>query len=207
MFDIPIIKQTKISSCGAVCINMLEAARDTQRNEMDVYNKISQGHSNGERLCRTSLMLKYFLDKGYQACIVCVNKYRKVLKACTKNNIHAIMLIRQNTFSPFGHFVVYRGLLDDKVYVNDPAIGDRVRAISVKELKKLAKESAFYGITQKNTLLLVNLNSDIILPQKTVSAYDPYIDNKISGKVFSCIKKYTKRVLLGENEIWKKINK
>lgn len=205
MFDIPIIRQTIRNTCGAVCINMLEASCNIKNGETETYDKISDNHITGEKFCRTSLMRDYFLNRGYQACVVSVRKYKKVLKACTENNIYAIMLIRQDTHIPFGHFVVYRGVHGNKVYVNDPAMGNKMRIFCIKKLKKLARKSMLHGITQKNTILLVNLDLGVVLPQKSVTGYDDRKGYKISGNVFSCIAKYTKKVLLGENECWTKV--
>lgn len=205
MFDIPLIKQHNDNTCGAACINMLNISRSAKIEEKKIFEKIS-GKTYLGNICQTSLMLKYFLDHGYQTCVACVKNPKKVLKICSQNSINVIMLIRHNKYSSFGHYVVYMGIEEDSVYVNDPA-RTKLRRLSVKKLKKLAKSSFLTGVTESNTMIFVNMDTSNKMDEVVISDFDRWENVKVCATIFACIKKYVKKVFICEDngERWHKV--
>lgn len=117
---VPVIMQLEMMECGAACLTMilayygkwitLEEAREdcgVSRDGQNAFSIIQAGRKYGLKCNGSSMGIKAFKNFKEFPCIVHWN---------------------------LNHYVVVNGIKNDKVYINDPAVG--LRKVSIDEFKK-----------------------------------------------------------------------
>jgi predicted double-glycine peptidase len=112
-------------SCGAASLaTILNYFYNHEVDEIDIIKYMLDQGDEGEISQKGFSLLdlkKYAIHKGYLA-----DGYKVQLKALRKLKIPAVILFKSGKYS---HFVVFKGMRDDKVYIADPAYGNRSMSI------------------------------------------------------------------------------
>lgn len=149
----------KDRNCGAACLSMLFRYYRKTGTMTEITDHISRTLDNGNKSCRTSLMIKYAESKGFLCCSVSVRNVRETIARCFENNIDVIVSYHPSQDTPWGHFSVVTGYDEDAVYVNDPAKDASEganRKIAFAELEKLmAPGPDRREINRKNTVIML----------------------------------------------------
>ncbi len=116
-------------SCGAASLaTILNYFYRSEVDEIDIIKYMLE-HGNKEEIAQKGFSLldlkNYAEHKGYLA-----DGYKVKVENLRKLKIPAIILFQSGSYS---HFVVLKGIRDDKVYIADPAFGNRSMSIEAFE--------------------------------------------------------------------------
>lgn len=192
-------------TCGAVCIRMIFNHRKIKGSIGHIYENISDSSCiDSMRMCKNILMLRYLLKMGFQTCVVSVDKPEEVLQICRENKINVICHIRPDVLlDGFGHYVLYLDHDNKNIYINDPAQKYGRTSVKIDKFKKQLKPSAFSGVVEKNTFILVNTYKKK-LPEIEIDC-DRNEDIKIN--CFECIKDYVRKIICPEHDHFVNVKK
>jgi ABC-type bacteriocin/lantibiotic exporter with double-glycine peptidase domain len=198
VFDIDHISQKDNISCGAVCIEMIFKHHKIKVPCEHILYDISS--FNGKLLdgCFNLLILRYLVKLGFQTSVTSVTDLENPLKICDLNKIYVIFNLKSNEYSEKGHYVLYLGIIKDKIYYNDPAHISGRSFRCVCNFKKLLEPNNM--VKQKNTLILINLRKEKLPESKLVC------EKGIESQTFSCISEYVTKILNLKHGEWLRVN-
>jgi len=148
------IRQQYDFSCGSAAISTLLTYHynypvTEQQVFMEMFQRGDQFKIRREGF--SMLDMKQFLEQhGFQA-----NGYQAPLSALEKEKIPAIVLLRENGYS---HFVVVKGVRDDRVLIGDPAGG--TKAMARDRFESLWINHILFVVINNKQLAQFNKDSD-----------------------------------------------
>ena len=157
------IKQSRVAStllqqydfsCGSAALaTLLTHHYGTAIDEQTVFTEM-YAHGNQTKIQREGFSLldmkRFLAGRGFQA-----DGFEQPLDKLLKARIPAIVLVNENGYQ---HFVVIKGLQDDRILLGDPAQG--TRAVSRETFEKLWQSKLLFVIHNRMDQARFNLAAD-----------------------------------------------
>jgi hypothetical protein len=150
-----VVRQQFDFSCGSAALaTLLTYHYDDTTDEMKAFNYM---YENGDRqkIAQAGFSLldmkSYLEGNGYEA-----DGYQATLATLTEAGIPAIALIN---YRGYQHFVVIKGLRDERVAIADPALGARL--VSVAEFESMWTNGVLFIIKNQAEVGRANFNTDV----------------------------------------------
>ena len=141
-------------SCGSAAVaTLLTYQYGHPISERDVFQSMWE-HGDQAKIRREGFSLldiKYYLDaQGFES-----NGYEVPLEKLIENSVPAIMLISDRGYN---HFVVVKGIDNDRVLLGDPSAGARV--MSTERFKKILVTPIVFVVTNHRKYAVFNGRTD-----------------------------------------------
>lgn len=149
-----VVRQQYDFSCGSAALaTLLTFHYDDPTDETAAFSFMYE-HGDQERIAREGFSLldmkTYLENDGYQA-----DGYQADLDTLVEAGIPAIALIN---YRGYQHFVVVKGVRDDRVLIGDPALGARL--VSVSEFESMWDNEVLFIIRNKPEVGRRNFNGN-----------------------------------------------
>ena len=156
--NIPFIKQSKPNSCGAACLTMIYNHLGLAVSEKHVFRDIVGLDARGGQNCRTYLMCRDAINRGYFATAFFANNSKKTIRTCRDNDIELLVLFHAQQGSLSAHFCVVNNVYPNLVSLKDPMSSDQnERNLTFRKLADLSRSSKIQGddICGDNTMIAI----------------------------------------------------
>jgi ABC-type bacteriocin/lantibiotic exporter with double-glycine peptidase domain len=135
--------------CGASCIVMMLRAYGKLADRARVWNKIREPRNGGGFYATTRRITEFLLGRNLPSLAVRARDPFKMLQRCKHQGVNAIVSVRLDDSSGFGHYVALSDCEADYVLVHDPA-GTPNRRVHKQELENLQTPTDKHEITERN---------------------------------------------------------
>jgi hypothetical protein len=140
-----------------------------------VWKKIREPRSSGGFYTTTRRITEFLLSRNLPSLAVRARDPFKMLQGCKHQGVNAIILVRLDDSSAFGHYVAFVDCERDDVLVHDPASTPN-RRIHKEELAKLQRPTDTHEITERMLILVSNKKQ----PEKSCSVCSKLIPQSIN---------------------------